>query len=895
MEPIHSTQISSQDVPHQQNRQHSFDNPNTTTPSNQMPDARYKYTTHSTSVHDLESNQDSNKTSTFSRLSNVFTSTSLIPFLGMCLQSLGGIYGDLGTSPLYTYSSIFTSPPSREDVLGAASCIFWSITIVALLKYCVIIFWIGTNQKQGGAVAVYAKLASKLEIVPRGVEIPVYDDEENKQNIIQEASNMKRTNTGISFLKRQISHLSSHQNQHGNNPGGLFRGSSGTNLFSNPRKFFKKYFGWIPLFITFICTGLIMADGLLTPTTSVLSAVGGIAVVSPSFTKHVVLVSCVILGVVFVFQQLGSANISYTFGPVVCIWLIALTIVGIYNVRFHPGIFAAISPSYAIKYLCRKGVDGLGPVMLSITGTEAMFADLGHYSVWSVRFTMIFFCYPALVLSYFGQGARLITNPELYVNTFFMTIPSFKINADGSQTGGAIYWIVFVLATLATIIACQATILSVSSMYMQLENIDCLPKLSIIHTSKTHFGKIFIPFINYLMAAAVILTTIGFKNSNRVTSAYGFCIAFTFFFTTCLISFTMKACYNFPWIVVLAFFFSFGTLDMCFVAAQVKKIKDGAWFPLMLSILIVIFMCSWRWSRSLRIDSEFKSRVPLKQVLSKKSLEEQITAVKQAPVLDLNHNALTQTGSSLTKTKVINTNNKSTFYLAGTNQPIARLPGLALFHTSAYFTLNSPNTVPQIFSEFVKDFPSLHENLVFLGTRIINVPFVEEEERLTVVPIGNMPGLFRAIVRFGFLEPIVYDKELVEKIQMWTEQVKALSTNVTANNSTVDLQERSYLNLDEINRMPSISEELRCNEKKTSHVPPRPPVHIYTFESFHGSKTRRISNKLKKPFAWIRDGLINYVFEPIESTCRPKEVGGNVAQSDEYKQSLFTLTRTVEI
>lgn len=830
-----------------------------------------------------------------------FSRVATLSFLGLCMQCLGGIYGDLGTSVLYTYSTVFTSTPTKEDILGSTSCIFYAFTLIVIFKYCWIVFSVGENQKQGGAVAVFAKLATKLDIAPRGVEIPNYNSTLNKQDALL----LRQSTTRASFLNRQNTMSDTT--------------SLNTNFaaFKHPNSYIKRYFSWVPLFLTFVCTGLIIADGLLTPTTSVLSAIGAIAVPAPSVADKVVIISCIILGALFVLQQVGSAKISYVFGPIILIWIIAILMIGIYNVRAHPGVFVAFSPKIAIDYLRRKGIDGMSAIILAITGTEAMFADLGHYSVWSVRTTMFFFCYPALMMSYFGQAARLIENPELYTNVFFRTIPGTGPDGLG---GGAIYWVVFVLATLATVIASQATILGVSSMYMQLENIDCLPKLSIIHTSKTHIGKIYIPFVNYLMGAAVILTTIGFKNSNNVTNAYGLCIALTFFFTTCLITITMRTVYNLPWFVVIFFFISFGTLDACFSVAGLRKIKSGAWFPLMISILIIIFMCMWRWARSYKINLEFKSRLQLKEILSKKSLSEQTSAVKQAPVLDLNNsNALTPSVQFDEKNGIASGRQKHStaavsragtgrhLYLAGTDRSVAKLPGMAIFHSNVYYTINSPNTVPRVFSNFLNDFPALHESLVFLGVRMTSIPFVDDEDRITVTPMSAVPGFYRAIVRFGFLEPISFDEKLMKSLQHWVKQVRSLTISRTTSSlgnsrsrlyshtdsRTISSELRSRLPQEE----PQIEEEF--DEDYEANMPEiceedRPPVHIFAFESLHGDMFGRAS-KYFKPVAWVRDCLLNYVFEPIESACVPQESRGHVVQTEEYPQSVFTLSKTIEV
>lgn len=758
---------------------------------------------------------------------NVLGSPSTLSFLGLCVQSLGGIYGDLGTSPLYTYSSIFTSTPSQKDILGATSCIFWSFTIIVLVKYCFIVFTIGSNQGQGGAVAVYAKLAAKLNIAPRGVEIPNWSEKLDEEDAMM----LRVTETHNSFIE-------GHKN-------------------TIDAAFLKKYFAWVPLFLTFISTGLIMADGLLTPATSILSAIGGIAVPAPDFTNKVVVVSCIILGLLFLTQRFGSAVISFTFGPIIFIWITSLIIIGSYNVNSYPGIFRSLSPKYAVDYLHEQGVNSLGAVILALTGTECMFADLGHYSVWSVRLTMIIFCYPGLMLCYLGQAARMMENPELYTNAFYRTIPGS--GPDGSS-GGAIFWVVFVLSTLATIIACQATIFGVSSMFMQLENIDSLPKLHVIHTSKSHFGKIYIPFVNYAMGILVILTTIGYQNSDAVTNAYGLCVAMTFFFTTCLISMTMYACFDYHILICLTFFVLFGAFDMCFVVSGLRKIRHGAWFPLMVAIIIIAFMVFWRWGRSLKVDMEFNSRMPLEKIVSRHAAEE-----KSAVVLDLKKNRHTTVtsdvvdiGASTSLSLAGRPGERAPLYLTGTVEKVAQLPGIAVFHANAYYTVNSPNTVPRIFYNFLQDFPALHESLVFLATRVINTPFVPFERRVTIIPMDHAPGFYRAIVKFGFMDPIVFDEPLMRELNFQIQQYSG----------PVSFDPNSHM---------------------------RTPVHIFTYEAIDSKRASREDGVIRRSIGFVRDVLLNYAFEPIESICRPEESKDHVVQTEEFPQGVFKLTKTVEI
>lgn len=762
---------------------------------------------------------------------------SFLAFLLVCFQSLGGIYGDIGTSPLYTYSSIFKSEPSQKDILGATSCIFYSFTIVVIIKYCFFVFYFGSNQHQGGAVAVYAKIARKLNLAPRGVTVPNWDPkhDEDDTDVLQ----LKLTETRASFIEKHSDNAAA--------------------------DYIRRYASWIPLALTFCSTGLIMADGLLTPTTSVLSAVAGIAVPAPDVANRVVLISCLILVVLFLGQRYGSSLISTVFGPVIFLWMISLLAVGIYNITSHPGIFRAFSPKFAIDFLKEKGIDGMGAVILPITGTETMFADLGHYSVSSVTVTMIFFVYPCLIMAYFGQAARLSVNPSLYSNAFYQTIPG---SGPTGTSGGGLYWVIFVLATLATIIASQAVILGVSSMYMQLEHLDCVPKLHTVHTSKAAVGKIYIPFVNYVLMILVVLTTIGFQTSDRVTNAYGLCIAMTFFFTTCLIAIVMKTCYNVNIFLCLLFLAAFGTLDMCFTVAGLRKIQYGAWFPLMVSIIAVGFMVLWRWGRSIQIDQEWKTRTPLNNIMTVGP-----TAIK-GPVLDLG-------GKTFYKSEISGETESlqegDQLYLNGSieNLKVARLPGILVFHANAYYTANSPNTVPELFSKFVHSFPAVHERIVFLAVRVTNAPFVQPENRLVLSPMNaSAEGFYRALVRFGFMDSVVFDEEFAQTLR---EKIDAADAAIHRGRERASRSSGGH--------------HAHRQSTTSSHYKQSGATHIFGYETLVGALASETDAPLKKCVYWVRDCLLNYIYTPIDTACRTQQNEGYIIDDSHSQQGVFTISQ----
>ncbi|ODV96832.1 hypothetical protein PACTADRAFT_32331 [Pachysolen tannophilus NRRL Y-2460] len=620
-------------------------------------------------------------------------------------SSLGSIYGDIGTSPLYVFSSIFPeNEPSQEDVYGAASC---------------------PNNNEGGQVAIYAKIARKLKIGPRGVKIPGEPEADDLLVIT-------RSETHDSVVKSLTNRGHYHE------------------LFIN--KFLSKFI----MGICFFGCGLVISDGLLTPTTSVLSAIDGISVAVPSFTTNdVEAVSCVIIFLLFSVQNFGSAKISFIFAPIIFIWMAILFVTGIISVSKHPEIFKSLSPKYAIDILKReKGIDILGAVMLAVTGTEAMFADIGHFSRLSIQLTLGFVVYPCLMLAYLGEASFLLDHPDAISNVFYLSLPG--------GTSGGFYWFTFVIATLAAIIASQALILGVFSIVSQMIHIDCFPSFKILHVSSTNYGRIYLPVMNYILMIAVICTCVGFKTSDNVTSAYGLGIALDFFLTTTLITICMIYVYRLPFFVPLFFFIFFGSLDMCLIVAGMKKVPTGAWFTLMMSALIFIFITYWRWCRSLKINEEYNARVRIRDIFDNLKRPRLTTVRIGGEHLDHGENE-----SIITERKSIEPESSPKLVVNlgdGVKVDVTRYSGVGIMYTNVMHTLNSPNTVPQLFKHLVSSFPALPETFIFLGVRIASYPYVSEEERVVVEPMRTLPGFYRCVLRFGFMDTVKVDNILIAEI-----------------------------------------------------------------------------------------------------------------------------------
>ncbi|EGW31670.1 uncharacterized protein SPAPADRAFT_67704 [Spathaspora passalidarum NRRL Y-27907] len=639
----------------------------------------------------------------------------------LSFSSLGVIYGDLGTSPLYTLSSIRYKklPPTEDEIYGAVSVIFYIFTIIVIIKYVLIVLVIGANNGEGGQVAIYGKIAHQLNIGPKGVTMPGAAREVSDIQLVSRQGTMA---SSVESYTSRIEHIRKH-----------------------PRMIVAIK-GFI-LTCCFIGCALVVSDGLLTPTASILSAIGGIQVAVPSF-KSVLAVSEVILVVLFSIQQFGSNKISFLFAPIIFIWLIGLMICGIYNIaKYQPGIFAALSPHYAIKILQESGIDVLGGAMLSITGTEAMFADLGHFGRLPIQLTLGCFVYPTLIICYLGQAAYLVHHPDAYINPFFLSLPG--------GTGGGVYWAVFVFATIATVIASQALILSVFSIFAQLIHLDCFPKLKITHVSSGYAGKVYIGAINWMLMIGVMLTMAGFQNSHRTTAAYGLGISLDLFVTSLLILICMFYVYNWHIIWPILFLLIFGPLEFSLIISNMKKVPRGAWFPIMITVLLSTFLSVWRWCRSRKVEQEFNSKIKIGDLFPYFKKAETIE-------INLNHKESNQEDShQFGKTDV-----KTRFGILH----LTRHEGLGIMYVDSILT-NSPNTLPDLYTKLVTTFVSIPSHFVFCAIRVMSIPFVPDEQRLFVAPM-KLPDHYKCVIRFGYMELTRIDKAMISLIM---SKIPALS------------------------------------------------------------------------------------------------------------------------
>jgi KUP system potassium uptake protein len=448
--------------------------------------------------------------------------------------------------------------------------------------------------------------------------------------------------------------------------------------------------GWV-FMLGMVGAALFYGDGIITPAVSVLSAVEGVrdAPGAPHEVAKLVLpVSAGILVALFMVQARGTASMAKYFGPIMALWFLVLAGLGVFHIVEDPTIFRALSPHYGVVFLWDNGFLGfviLGSVFLAVTGAEALYADMGHFGRDPIRMAWLAFALPALLLNYLGQGAMVLHHPGAHVDPFYRMIPDI------------IYWPVLLLATVATVIASQAVITGAFSMTQQAVQLGLFPRISILRTSETQAGQIFVPQVNNFLMVGVLVLLFTFQTSSNLAAAYGIAVTGAMFVDTLLFFVIVRYMWKRPLWQAIAASSGFGVLDVTFISSNLLKIPQGAWLPLVLGSALVVIM--WTWTRGA-------------QILTEKTRRDSV------PLLEL---------SEILKAR-----------------PPHRAPGTAIFLTS------DATIAPVALMHNLKHNKVLHEKNIILTVETVETPRVSDENRVRIEPLND--DFKKVIVTYGFME-----------------------------------------------------------------------------------------------------------------------------------------------
>ena len=337
-------------------------------------------------------------------------------------------------------------------------------------------------------------------------------------------------------------------------------------------------------------TAIFFGDGVITPAISVLSAVEGLEVAAPALHRFIVPVTLVVLTALFVVQRFGTASVGRLFGPITVLWFIVLFVLGAVHVVRNPAILWALSPHHALLFLTGHPATAfvaLGSVVLCVTGAEALYADMGHFGKRPIRLAWFGLVMPALVVNYFGQGAMLLAHPENVKNPFYEMAPTW-----------ALYPLIG-LATCATVIASQALITAAFSITKQAIQLGYLPRMRIAHTSVRETGQVYVPFINWSLYVCIVLAVVLFGSSSRLAAAYGIAVTIDMLITTTMTFFVIRYGWRYPWSLCVGATGFFFLVDFTYFAANVVKIFDGGWFPVVIGAVVFMLMLTWKQGRRL--------------------------------------------------------------------------------------------------------------------------------------------------------------------------------------------------------------------------------------------------------------------------------------------------------
>ncbi|WP_341893438.1 potassium transporter Kup [Variovorax sp. YR752] len=433
-------------------------------------------------------------------------------------------------------------------------------------------------------------------------------------------------------------------------------------------------------------TAIFFGDGVITPAISVLSAVEGLEVAAPALHEWIVPVTLVVLTALFMVQRLGTASVGRFFGPITALWFLALAVLGLMHIAKNPAILVALNPGYAIEFMTahpRIAFVALGSIVLCVTGAEALYADMGHFGKRPIRLAWFGLVMPALVINYFGQGAMLLAHPENVKNPFYEMAPTW-----------ALYPLIG-LATAATVIASQALITAAFSVTKQAVQLGYLPRLRVLHTSVRQTGQIYLPFVNWGLYVCIVLAVVLFRSSSNLAAAYGIAVTIDMLITTTMTFFVIRYGWKYPWWLCVAATGFFFLVDFVYFAANIVKVFDGGWFPVVIGAAMFLLLMTWKQGRALMTERMRDDAIDLKSFLEAVFIS-----------------------------------------------PPVRVEGTAVFLVS------DQGSTPNALLHNLKHNKVLHETNLFVTVRHHEVPWIGFDRRFELESLGN--DCWQVTLHFGF-------------------------------------------------------------------------------------------------------------------------------------------------
>jgi KUP system potassium uptake protein len=535
----------------------------------------------------------------------------------LTLGAIGVVYGDIGTSPLYTVKEIFLPATgvalNQANLIGAISAIIWALMLVVTLKYVILILR-ADNRGEGGGLALTALATRAVGAKP--------------------------------VLRKFL----------------LLLGVFGATLF--------------------------YGDSVITPAISVMGAIEGLEIITPTLQPYVLPISLAVLLGLFMIQRYGTQAVGKVFGPIIVLWFVTLGVIGFIHIQQQPQILAALNPLNAWHFLTERGwhvFAAVGAIVLALTGAEALYADMGHFGAKPIRLAWTLLVFPSLVLNYMGQGALLMGDPTAIENPFYRLFPDSLLLPA------------VVLAAMAAVIASQAVISGAFSMTKQAIQLGFLPRMTVRYTSAREVGQIYLPAVNWALLVGVVAAVLLFGSSSALAGAYGIAVTLTMLITTVLTFFVVRDGWKLPAPLAIGATLFFLVFDLLLVAGCAIKFFDGGWFPLALGLLLFLLMSTWARGRELLMTSIQRDGLEL------------------APFIE----SLSNSGAN------------------------------RAFRTAVYAVAN-PDTVPQALLHNLKHNQVLHETNLILTVKFEEIPWVAESDRITLQQLA--PAFWRVSLHYGFMD-----------------------------------------------------------------------------------------------------------------------------------------------